>query len=50
LLAGGIILVTVFEIGASAATPVWVTLSLFAMNHFIEIKPQGSAPLVVAGQ
>jgi hypothetical protein len=54
LLAGGIILVTVFEIGASAATPVWVTLSLFAMNHFIEmhhhpLKPQGSAPLVVAG-
>ena len=52
LLAGGIILVTVFEIGASAATPVWVTLSLFAMNHFIEmhhhpLKPRGSAPLVV---
>jgi hypothetical protein len=54
LLAGGIILVTVFEVGATAATPVWVTLSLFAMNHFIEmhhhpLKPQGSAPLVAVG-
>jgi hypothetical protein len=54
LLAGGIILVTVFEVGAGAATPVWVTLSLFAMNHFIEMhhhpaKPQGSAPLVGSG-
>jgi hypothetical protein len=37
LLAGGVILFTVFEVGASAATPVWVTLSLFAMNHFIEM-------------
>jgi hypothetical protein len=46
LLAGGIILFTVFEVGASAATPVWVTLSLFAMNHFIEMHhhPHGQQP------
>jgi hypothetical protein len=40
LLALGLIGVTVFEIGASAATPVWVTLTLFAMNHFIEMHAQ----------
>ena len=55
LLAGGIIFVTVFEVGATAATPVWVTLSLFAMNHFIEmhhhpLKPQGSTRLVAVGR
>jgi cation transport ATPase len=44
LLAGGIILFTVFEVGASAATPVWVTLSLFAMNHFIEMHHHPNKP------
>jgi len=39
LLAAGLIGVTVLEIGASAATPVWVTLTLFALNHFIEMHP-----------
>ena len=34
----GLIGFTVFEIGASAATPVWVTLVLFGMNHFIEMQ------------
>jgi hypothetical protein len=33
----GIIGLTVFEIGATAATPVWVTLSIFMVNHFIEL-------------
>jgi hypothetical protein len=54
ILALGIIGVTVFEVGATAATPVWVTLSLFAMNHFIELHqhPQArqaatSAPIIV---
>jgi hypothetical protein len=53
LLAVGLIGVTVFEIGASAATPVWVTLTLFALNHFIEMHAPhtgaGSvnAPIVV---
>lgn len=37
VLALGIIGVTVFEVGAAAATPVWVTFSLFALNHFIEL-------------
>ena len=54
ILALAIIGFTVFEVGASAATPVWVTLSLFAMNHFIELHqhPQArhapaSAPIIV---
>jgi cation transport ATPase len=33
----GIISLTVFEVGATAATPVWVTLSIFMVNHFIEL-------------
>jgi cation transport ATPase len=55
LFAGGIVAVTILEIGASAATPVWVTLSLFAVNHFIEMHPphpkaaHASAPVVVKG-
>jgi hypothetical protein len=37
LLAVGVIGFTVLEVGASAATPVWVTLSLFTLNHVIEM-------------
>jgi hypothetical protein len=33
----GIIGLTVFEVGATAATPVWVTLAIFTVNHFIEL-------------
>ena len=40
LLAIGVIGVTVFEVGATAATPVWVTLALFGMNHFIEMQQE----------
>jgi hypothetical protein len=36
----GIIGFTVLEVGATAATPVWVTLALFTVNHFIEMHPQ----------
>lgn len=36
----GIIGFTVFEVGATAATPVWVTLAIFTVNHFIEMHPQ----------
>ena len=36
LLAVGIAGFTIFEVGASAATPVWVTLSVFALNHMIQ--------------
>ncbi len=38
VLAIGLIGITVFEIGANAATPVWVTLTLFGINHFIEMQ------------
>ena len=36
VLALGIAGITIFEIGASAATPVWVTISIFALNHMIQ--------------
>ncbi len=39
VLAGGIIAFTMLEVGATAATPVWVTLSIFTLNHFIEMHP-----------
>jgi hypothetical protein len=38
LLPLGLAAVTVVEIGAAAATPVWVTISLFSLNHFIELQ------------
>jgi Heavy metal associated domain 2 len=37
IFAAGIIAFTVFEVGATAATPVWVTLAIFTVNHFIEM-------------
>ena len=47
VLALSIIGVTVLEVGATAATPVWVTLTLFALNHVIEMHtPQTEAPAV----
>ena len=42
VLAAGIIGFTVFEVGAGAATPVWVTLVIFSLNHFIEMHPPGA--------
>ena len=38
----GIIGLTVFEVGATAATPVWVTLAIFTVNHFIEMHERQS--------
>ena len=35
VLALGIAGFTIFEVGASAATPVWVTIAIFALNHMI---------------
>lgn len=29
--------VTILEIGAAAATPMWVTLAIFSLNHFVEL-------------
>jgi hypothetical protein len=34
----GIIAFTLLEVGASAATPVWLTLGVFTLNHFIELQ------------
>jgi Heavy metal associated domain 2 len=56
----GIICLTVFEVGATAATPVWVTLAIFTVNHFIQMHEQqhqngganavpGMAPVRVKG-
>ena len=42
VLAVGIIGFTVIEVGGGAATPVWVTLGLFGLNHFIEMHPPGA--------
>jgi cation transport ATPase len=36
LLATGIAGYTIFEVGASAATPVWATLAIFGLNHIIQ--------------
>jgi cation transport ATPase len=38
-LAVGIAGITLLEVGATAATPVWVTLSVFALNHMIQAGP-----------
>jgi len=35
--------ITVLEVGATAATPVWVTLAIFTVNHFIEMHPPHAA-------
>jgi hypothetical protein len=37
VIAGGLTLYTFFAIGATAATPMWVTLALFGLNHFAEL-------------
>jgi hypothetical protein len=38
VLAVGIAGFTIFEVGASAATPVWVTLAIFGLNHLIQVN------------
>jgi hypothetical protein len=46
ILALALAVATFVEIGASAATPMWVTLALFAVNHFIEMHtPPAAATL-----
>ena len=45
VLAGGLAAFTFLEIGATAATPMWVTLALFSLNHFAELQhPHHAAP------
>jgi len=41
-LAGGVIALTLLELGASAATPVWLTLGVFTLNHFVELQKHHS--------
>jgi hypothetical protein len=36
VLAAGIAGFTILEVGATAATPVWVTLAMFGLNHLID--------------
>jgi hypothetical protein len=36
VLATGIAVFTIFEVGVNAATPVWVTLAIFILNHMIQ--------------
>jgi hypothetical protein len=43
VLAAGVIGVTIFEVGATAATPVWVTIAIFGMNHLAEMHPARGA-------
>jgi len=53
VLALGIIGITVLEVGASTATPIWLTLTIFTVNHAIEMhQPYRqvaavSAPVVI---
>jgi hypothetical protein len=39
VLALGLAVVTFSYVGAEAATPMWITLVLFALNHFMETHP-----------
>lgn len=39
LLALGLVGFTFLEVGATASTPMWVTLAIFALNHFAEMHP-----------
>jgi Heavy metal associated domain 2 len=36
----GLVGFMIFEVGAAAATPVWVTLTLFGLNHFIDMQSE----------
>jgi hypothetical protein len=45
VLVGGLAVATFVEIGAEAATPMWVTLALFAVNHFVEMKQETRSPV-----
>ena len=37
-LAGGIVALSLLEMGAFASTPVWLTLGVFSLNHFVELQ------------
>ena len=47
ILAVGALGLMIFEIGATAATPVWLTLSIFTFNHFIELRnPESESDMI----
>src|SRR5208337_3718 len=49
VLALGIIGITVLEVGATTATPIWLTLTIFSVNHAIEMhQPHRQAAAVSA--
>lgn len=48
LLAVAVVGVTIFEVGAASATPVWVTLALFGLNHFIEMQQEAAEEAAAA--
>jgi hypothetical protein len=45
VLAVGLAGYTFLEIGGTAATPMWVTLALFSLNHFVELHTDHRAEL-----
>ena len=49
VLAAGIAGFTIFEVGATAATPVWVTLAVFALNHMIQANMRDAEQAASAG-
>lgn len=49
LLAAGIAGFTIFEVGANASTPVWVTLAIFALNHMIQANMAAAEQAEPAG-
>jgi len=51
VLAAGLAAYTFWEIGAETATPMWVTLGLFSLNHFAELHAlPGPAPIPARAQ
>jgi hypothetical protein len=49
VLAGGLAAYTFWEVGPDAATPMWVTLALFSLNHFAELQSGSSTAAVPIG-
>jgi cation transport ATPase len=46
----GLVGFMIFEVGAAAATPVWVTLTLFGLNHFVEMQSELAEKAVESAQ
>ena len=42
IFAVGVIALTVLQVGPTAATPVWLTLAIFTVNHFIEMHERAA--------